>query len=392
MALQYVRGPQRPDPYYYNPAGWDSAYRAALASCQSTYVPIYGLGDSILRGGQSDSFQQKSWWLLLMRAIKAAYGDGGPGLRYITDTLDPNFYQGTLDLPKPDGVHGPWNFSAAVANAWNITSQPYGIGGLHYYAPAGSGAQATLLESFVGLDLYANKTTGGGSLALSIDGVAYDQKGVALGSAGPLSLHASTVTYGVKIWSVRGLSNGLHTLMLTQLAAPSGSVNVGGAVCYGPSGGGILPMRLGRSGMAAVQAFGNVNADSISLTLAMTPKPALVIFEYGTNDMQWGYSFSEFEAICRRVAEAVKSQGASLLFVLPCWSTLFGWKNADLAHKYVAKIYSVAHAYNCAVYDLNAAWTDLGASYLQTTFKSSTPHPNNAGHADIAMRLSNILL
>ena len=68
-------------------------------------------------------------------------------------------------------------------------------------------------------------------------------------------------------------------------------------------------------------------------------------------------------------------------------SGLFG--NPHSWHLYLAAMKDVAATYGCAFVDIHAKWGETGvAQGFQT---ASQPHPNDAGHADIAAVLEGIL-
>ncbi|MCA1599400.1 MAG: SGNH/GDSL hydrolase family protein, partial [Chloroflexi bacterium] len=299
----------------------------------------------------------------------------------VSDTLDNAYtYAGFSAVAQPC-----WTYSGT----WNQYGATYGVGGQAHQSPNGSGT-ATGLFSGTGVDLIGLRQPGGGPYTVTIDGVPYDQYGIAYGAGGNASAYASGAASPVVYFSVRNLAPGQHTIVI---APQAGLLWLHGLVAYNGVGRGILPYAMSYSGKSAYQTLLNTKVDSARASVeAWALPPKLVVVEHIVNDMQQGVAFDTYEALLRRLCDSARVVGASVLFVIPFIGPMAGaWANLATAHAYIDRVYNVARRHNAAVLDINAAWEALGPTVAATYIGSGDAHPIDAGHADIAARLIGLL-
>lgn len=371
----------------YLPNGWNTAWRAALASAGNSIVPVAFIGDSITRGHSVTARSGKHWMAQTIAALQAQYGSAGDGFHHISDTLD-----SSAGSSSPGGAYAPSGYSAEVTPTWAYSGtwaddQLYGLAGqARRTTTAGSTATATFTG--VAAELHINAFSGGNAAGYSVaidGGAATNYSSFNASSTGVLTRQAVA----------SGLTNGSHTALVSYLA--------GTFMLYGITalngGNGILPYRLGVSGRSARTTLLDTHIDSAKAMVENWPRPPkLVIFAHSVNDMQEGNAYGLFEDLVARIGASCENTGASLLFLIPAigpYASGSGnnWTNAQYAHRYIDVIYRLARRYTAAVLDINTIWEGLGYAAGNAVYAASNnSHPGDSGHADIAGRLASVIL
>ncbi len=381
--MSYTGGPPAgAQPAIFAPDGSLDAWIMARGAAGRGVVAVAGIGDSILRGHYATARSNGHFWARFVAALQTKYGSAGEGFKPVSDTLDNAYtYAGFSAVAQPC-----WTYSGT----WNQYGATYGVGGQAHQSPNGSGA-ATGLFSGTGVDLIGLRQPGGGSYTVTIDGVPYDQYGIAYGAGGNASAYAGSAASPGLYFSARGLAPGQHTI---AIAPQAGLLWLHGLVAYNGVGRGILPYAMSYSGKSAYQMLLNTRVDSARASVeAWALPPKLVIVEHIVNDMQQGVAFDTYDALLRRLCDSARVAGASVLFVIPFIGPMAGsWANLATAHAYIDRVYNVARRHNAAVLDINAAWEALGPAVAATYIGVGDAHPFDAGHADIAARLISLLV
>jgi hypothetical protein len=383
--MPYAGGPPAGvQPAVFVPDGALDAWYASRGQAGQEIVAVAGIGDSILRGHYATARSNAHFWARLVAALQAKYGGAGEGFKPVSDTLDNAYtYASFSAVAEPC-----WTFTPA--GAWNQYGATYGVGGQAHQSPAGSGVAAGLFSG-TGVDLIGLRQPGGGPYTVSIDGVPYDAYGAPNGAGGDASAYAAVATSPATLFSARGLARGRHTVTAGPRA---GLLWLHGLVAYDGVGRGILPYNMAYSGKSAYQMLLNTRVDSAKASVAGWAIPLkLVIVEHIVNDMQQGVAFDTYEALSRRLCDAAKMAGASILFVIPFAGPMAGaWANVGTAHAYIDRVYNLARRHGAAVLDVNAAWEALGPAAAASFIGNGDAHPVDAGHRDIAARLIGLLV
>ncbi len=382
--MPYAGGPPAGvQPAIFVPDGALDAWYAARGRAGQGIVAVAGIGDSILRGHYAAARSDGHFWARLVAALQAKYGSAGEGFKPVSDTLDNAYtYANFSAVATPC-----WTF--APPGGWNQYGATYGVGGQAHQSPNGTGS-ASGVFSGTGVDLIGLRQPGGGPYTVTIDGVPYDAYGIPYGAGGNASAYANAAVSPATLCAVRGLAPGRHTI---TVAPQAGLLWLHGLVAYDGVGRGVLPYNLAYSGKSAYQMLLNTRVDSAAASIdAWAIPPRLVIVEHIVNDMQQAVAFDTYEALLRRVCDAAKVAGASVLFVIPFIGPMAdAWANLGTAHAYIARVYNLARRYGAAVLDVNAAWEALGPAAAAGFIGAGDAHPVDAGHKDIAARLIGLL-
>ncbi len=370
------------DPFISLPDGALDQWVAARSAAR--LCPVAFIGDSITRGASATGFSDGHFAAAVTRALQAQYGNGGEGFHAVSDTTDAAYA-------------GATNYSAKTRPCWSFGPGwsgyfAYGMAGQAHTTTAGQGSYA--VGAFIGtaVDVWVGQNGGGGAFSVQVDGQFYDVNGVQGGGGGNPSCYSATIQSPVKAVSMGGLAPGAHTIVLTTTAG--GTLILHGITAYSGLGRGIVPYPMGFVGRGVWQTAVNTTADTPKGSIEfLQPQPKLVVFGHIVNDMQQQIAYDTFAFQARRYCDSARVAGASFVFLIPFIGPLAGnWLNTSYAHHYVDRIYSLARRYGAAVLDINAAWEALGpAGAAALTVGGGNSHPNDAGHADIAARLSGLL-
>lgn len=377
--------------WLYLPPGWDNAWRSAKAAAGSAVARVLLWGDSIAQGAFCSDLMSKSWTALVGAALQSMYGKAGDywptsfSAKYMTDLS-------TVVSGTP-----PWTVSGTNFDRW----YPRILGNV----PAWNSAAVTNPASFTSpyactqLDLlwYDNGGVGAGSFTYNVDGGATQ------------TVNTGATNYQ-RLTGTAGLASAVHTLNILGQSGADVLMPAGVTTWANPVAG-VAVAHAGFGGFQAANLSGlsTGNVDLCTLlsgaTAAATPNgitfpqaPHLAIVELGINDMQNVIGPGNYRQMLRRFVQAFRRgvPHCSILLLAPCspdtassdaTGSLF--TNSSSWPLYRTAMLDTAHAYGCAYLDVHAKWgeTPVGSGYLA----AGNAHPIDAGHADIATTLLNVL-
>lgn len=365
------------------PAGWDAAWRTALANRLNAPAKVLLIGDSIAAGQIAPRTAQQFDEILAstLRARYSTWGDYYSNMA-IWDQTGP-----------PYSLWGPLTGGGVFTGfGWHIMTMSSTL--------AGSLQGVTAQYASTALDiLYVDSIAG--SWQYQIDGGAW-QTVTNTGGGTP----AST---SIKRISLTGLPNAIHALNWGNQSAANVAM-LAGIAAYSGQSGGIGFARMVGAGWA-LNNLRDPNTPSNRLSLFSNKSPQndatpigagtfgfplgahLAILELFANDVAGDggansvASFIETYSVLIQMLR-VAQPGCSILFLIPAYPNAnwtdnsTGFANQMLAQSYVHAICALAAEYNCAVLDIGPRWgpTPVARGYQQ----AGNIHPIAAGHASIA--------
>ena len=178
----------------YVPKGWGSNWKTALTNTGSTLASISFIGDSITQGYDSSNFTTKSYVSLVRTTLQSTYGNGGSG------------YQSSR-WSEYDGSYTSTQTKVASTGTWSVSNPGSGPAN---YSRFSNNNGATMTFSYVQgtkITVYYALATNGGTFTVSIDG----------GTA--VSTNSNSGSAGIGTYTVSGLSNTTHSVVITCTSA-----------------------------------------------------------------------------------------------------------------------------------------------------------------------------
>lgn len=370
-------------PAIYTPAGWDAAWRTALANRLNAPAKVLLIGDSIAAGQIAPRTAQQ-FDEILASTLRTQYGTWGDyySNMAIWDQSGP-----------PYSLWGPLTGGGVFTGfGWHIMTMSTTL--------AGSLQGFTTQYASTTLDiLYVDSIAG--TWQYQIDGGAW-QTVTNTGGGTP----AST---SIKRISLTGLPNAIHALNWGNQSAANVAMLAGVATYSGQSGGIGFARMVGMGWALNNLRDPNTPNNRLSLFSNKSPQndatpigagtfgfplgPHLAILELFANDVASDggtnsvASFIETYAVLIQMLR-VAQPGCSILFLIPAYPNAnwtdnsTGFANQMLAQSYVHAILALAAEYSCAVLDIGPRWgpTPVARGYQQ----AGNIHPIAAGHASIA--------
>ena len=367
------------------PDGWDDCWKAAKANSGSAPAWLTVIGDSVSAGAVSSDYVNKSWTAVLKGKLAPPY--------------------------RLYGDFWPTSMSASFATfggtpPWVMNDTPtwyrWGMGALPLYSGAPANPVMTFTTPYACTDLdlvYLDYAAG--TWTYTVDGGA-----------------AQTVTttgagYAKRVQAT-GLANTTHTVAVTGQSASYVAL-LQGIATYGSRSAGIGFGRIAYSGALAVDdaASNAVPSDmcqqwqgygATTTGFGFPTQPSLAIVELGINDCAnagshaGGCGPTQYRRVLTRLVQAFR-RGVPNCSVLilgasnpdgvssDVTSGLFG--NPHSWNLYLAAMKDVGATYGCAFVDIHAKWGETGVA--QGFQAANQPHPTDAGQADIAAVLAEIV-
>jgi lysophospholipase L1-like esterase len=327
---------------------FDSAlrkYRSAIAKVESGTNQLFNVnfvGDSITEGVGIDSandYYSKGYVGRIREKFKTKFGDVGLGM-----------------IPVYTSA---WTFNGD----WITTV--YGIGTNAKYTKA-LNATAQISFSGTGISFVLMKGGATGSISVTIDG-------------SPATINYSVATGQYTIVSITGLTDGVHTAVLTNLAAVdvylSGAFEIKGTK-------GIRVNMCGKSGAISNSYSGY--EFSMQSTIDVFA-PSLTVIALITNDIGFGTTVDDYKANIQKLITRAKTFGDVLLL-----ANTVRTDRTDVVQKpFVDVLRTLAVSNNCAFVNIYNRWGIQGNTL---GFMADTLHPSEAGHQDMANALLKVLL
>ena len=374
--------------FCYLPQGWNDCWQAAKAASGATPAWMTAIGDSILQGLVASDFNTNGFFGKIKTYLKGLYPVMGDFYLSV-DSLD------YLQTEQGQTYNGTPTFTV---NSQTGKSYAYGFGYGAY--PVWSGNAGANIMSFVtpysctGVDIvYMDAVSG--TWKYSVDG-------------GALQTVTNTGAGYQKRIQITGLSNATHTIVFGTQSADY-TVSILGCVAFVSRTAGLGYAGMGIYGLSldgALASGSNIPADRITAFqgkasattgFGFPTQPSLAICEYGINDLGTSVAPATFLADLVRVVQAFRRGRQNCSIILIGNSCPDGvnsdvtssFPNATTWYEFLAVMAQVAQTYNCAFVNIHAKWGETGvAQGFQTALQ---PHPNDAGHADIAKVLNAII-
>jgi hypothetical protein len=349
----------------------------AGANPAAARVSMAVIGDSVTDGFSSTDFDATDFVSITRAALQAKYGNGGEG--YISAVHSEPTGESGWELP-------PSNRWAFTSGRWTLpsfdTKEGWGaIGANGYWNGTTVEPQITCTFDTVQVMTGVKYQVAEQNMTVSIDGGAAQTINLG-GGADNFSQFApnTVVEYTAAL--------GSHTIKF-DTATPFVWVN-GVRPLIGSTG--IVVDRFAKAGMRAEWLgqpndidYTNFNVHYKALAGCVDVFPTtLFVVMLGINDFVNGVTAANFATYMGVIAARCKAKGNCILVVPPKPDS-----GTDAAYQdYADAISAVAATNTCTVLDIFARW---GSTY-NATYMENAVHPNNAGHADIAAALLELVL
>lgn len=345
-------------------------WREACADIDVNPARILGIGDSVMYGSYASNIVSTNWFNRLRVALQQKLGDNGVGWIPIPSGTTPDQAQWTL-------AGGGWTIPSGTNNG--ITAR--------YITATGTGNTATFTITGTALDIVYVKVTDGGTVVITIDGVAQTS----------INCNGAVNNDFGHVQSYTGLSAGSHTVVLT--APASGKAYLEGAFAYNPPASG--PKGLYTYNFAMPGAASDRYTTNISRGLAVA-NPHLTIIAHGLNDAVTQPSTQNFMSNIGTIIAACQAVGSSviLLSYFPINDTN-QLRNANYPIL-VDRMYQLADRYNCGMIDVFKGWEEtyaaaqtaglMGSGAYDGLSGTDKLHPSDKGMRLIASRAINHLI
>lgn len=386
MPLNVWTPPKPKRSYLSLPDGWDDTWNAAKAASATTPAWMLAYGDSITQGLVATDPYTLGWFALVRTYLTGIYPING------------DFWSCAQTLDVSSSLVGaPWVVNSTVGRVY----QRYACGTV----PTWTGTPTNVITfttpyACTDMDIiYYDFATVTGGWTYQVDG----------GAAVPVT--PAGVGYLKRI-QLTGLGNTAHTINFSQTTASLNLMPYGVATYHSRTAGigyanmGASSRALGDnfrqlSGGPLPDNFGAFAGQAATATgFGFPMQPSLCIIAMGINDLGQGSGggLAQFEICLVRMCRALRrgTPNCSLLFLInsnpdPTFSDVTsGWfGNSYDWGSYIAIYQRVAHMFNAAIFNVSAKWgsTPVAQGFMPT----NQCHPTNAGHADIANVLTNIL-
>jgi lysophospholipase L1-like esterase len=334
-------------------------WKATLAKLNSGTSQIFNLsivGDSISEGYGSTNLISKGYAGLIRNDLNSKYGDVGRGF---------------IHCAYPYG--SPlWSFVGSwMTSEWGISGGGTASNYTCKYSLT-AGNTATLSFSGTGLRVYIGKSPGWGGGTYSVDG------GTVTGSFS----NDGTEQYNA-YFEVIGLTDGSHTIVITQASQGKAMLLLGAYEIKGTSG-----IRVNTCARFGSMAKDHTPEKTMKITFDSL-QPVLSIIAFTANDYSTQTNLDLYKSNLQALVTRAKQYGDVLMIS----NGIRTEKLTTPQSAYINVFNSVALANGCALIDnFNRLGGD--ADYVNTRLGllSDTVHPNNAGHQDLATSILNVLL
>ncbi|WP_027480509.1 SGNH/GDSL hydrolase family protein [Deinococcus pimensis] len=342
-------------------------WRAAIADLDggaSTKYSVCVVGDSITEGAIAGTttadYRDKGFVGRLRAYLAARYEDVGQG--FIAA-----YYP--FDYPQWSYTGTGWGFHAS-----------FGVGGRSRFTSTANDAASV---TFTGTGCVISFIRGGvtGNVRVTIDGTVY----------ATVDTYTSGAVDNYWNYTVSGLSDGPHTLTLTNL----GTSTAGGAAGNSLYFNGLTPVRGARG--VIVHNIGSSGAKASTLTPEAYLQaelqqfaPTLTIIALTANDYTQQTAIATYTAELTTLVNRAKTYGDVLLVANGARSVITGQTIPQAS--YVAAMRAVADATGVAFVSLVDRWGGGPNAVTLGYLNADGLHPNVKGHADQANALAAILL
>lgn len=356
------------------PAGWDTAWQAALALSSSQLAKIAVVSDSTGRGYFASVLDTKGWAGIVRASLQASYGDGGIGFISAGADLGLNI----IGSGVPAGYAAQMKVASSgswVGGVSSVNSGP-GVSGSTASATPGDTMTFTSVRGTV-IDLYYLKGAGLGDFTYNIDG------------AGPVTINTAGAS-GTGLTTVSGLAAGTHTVVLT-VTVGGGGVQINGV--RGRNATGVLIDNYSSQGAKAANWTGNATFGTPALWSGGNSNQAdLIIASMGLNDDTSAVTAAAFiQSIVTALNSAKEGTNPTSLLIMPAFAAA-GWSANLLLQQYTTQLQALATYYGCGILSMggryNGSWQQArNQSYWSTGAGASggpgndTVHPGDIGHA-----------
>lgn len=335
-------------------------------------------GTSITRGLGSSLYGETSYWALVDHAIKARYGDGGPGFCGVESSDVYAAFGGFAG-------HGQW----VTTGAWT-TSGVVGFGGTTMSTVV-IGATMTFPNLYGRYIRVAYETgVGKGTFDVIVDGVV-------MATINSNAVADAKVSAAIDLL----IAQPITSVVIKNNAA--GGTTLAGIFVYADTG--YSGSNLGKAGatsrvinqLAYTGAPANRTYLSDTIGLQIPKSPSLVVLEYGVNDRTQAVPEDEFVAnLALAVATVdVFHQSGEYDLVVIVFPSLYA-DNTNTAYKYWRGARAAAEMFGAALYFPHLAETTglgikamLGAGLYPAA--GIDVHPTDAGHDHFASPLVALL-
>lgn len=322
---------------------WKSSI-AKLQTGQNTIVNLNVIGTSIASGGVASNYQKTSWLGLLRDMFANKFGNVGFG-------AIPTFYQSSYNV-------FPWSFTGT----WS-TQVLFGIMG-DCKLSTQQGSTATLTFDGTGIRILAYTGASCGKFLVSIDGNVPTEFDTYAATAVPC-----------KHFEIKGLTEGTHTVVITQNETGKNLILIGAYPLTGTKG--IRVNAVCKSGGSTANVTWNENVLKANVDYW---EPTLTIIEFMTNDYNAQVSLAAYRSTMQTLITRAKQYGDVLLLPNGIRTENKAIKQTD----YINVIRELALTNDVVMLDTFNRW---GGNYeyanTQLGYLYDTVHPNDVGHRDI---------
>jgi hypothetical protein len=381
--------------YLFAPDQWDKGWNNALRTSGSTPASVCVIGDSFTQGEpQTSDYMSKPFWALFRSNLLAKYTHGGDfyGVWYCSDfyvnVLGSTFAGTPPFVINTTGSGRQWAGGGFGEQVWWTTG-----------SIAGNILTFTTPYACTDIDIITVDYNSG-NWTYTVDGGATQT--VTIPSNDGSTLRRTQIT---------GLSNTTHTVVVTgqsgaQVFVPYGvatyktrttGLRFGWtAVC-----GAAMPNYLiGQTPLVGSYTVWQGRSNATLTGFGFPAAPDLFIIALGINDCQFsgfGMGLEGYQGALRKLCACIRrgNPGASILFVAhnnpsgDVSDVTTPFVNARAWPLFIDRMLNIAIDFNCALVNLHAKWGETGVA--QGFQIAGNPHPNDAGHADIAAVLNGIL-
>ena len=336
------------------------------------YCDVLVLGDSMSSpwDGSAFNFPSSYWRKLKDNLVAIGVPNGGTG---IVSSADANF-----GLDPRITTTGTWTNGASDP----LSVPPGGPTGNVYQSSSTAGDTMTFTSDVAGTCVDVHYANASGQFTVSIDG------------GSPVTVTPTgALTYGT--YTVTGLSNATHTVMLTNLT--STFIAIGGFDVYQTSG--LRFHNLGvQWGIGALEWLAATNYGGLqSVSVGYMPKPNLVILALGANDIKSGSTVAQVASYLMTIHNSFLSSDMLLILEpagLPNPNSPFGpapvsvfgiWQSFQITAR------QLALALDVPLIDLVNRWgssTQMAAANLVGV---DFVHPNEAAAVDLGTYLTQVI-
>lgn len=372
--------------FIYEPDGWNDNWNAAKAGIASTPASLLVIGDSVSQGAVASNWMTTSWPQLLKTYLLNTYAESA------------EFYITSHDAAVVTALGGTFNGTApfsslATARALN---GGFGYGGIVYNTGTAVSAYITFVTPYACTDIdIIHLDFTAGTWKYAIDG-------------GSLVTVTNTATQYQKRIQLTGLSNAVHTITMGYQSAAAVCIPLGLTAFKSRTAGlqfGLMSV-FGEA-LEYWQSTGDSPADLIAALqgngaattgFGFPTQPNLAIIELGINDCSIAQTTALYFDGLRRMVQALRRGNAncSIIILAPCNpdtvnsdQTSGNFTNSANYAQFLQQMRMIADLYNCAFVNIHAAWGETPVT--QAFMGSGQPHPNDAGHANIAAYIESII-